>query len=122
MKALAFLVAAALLTLGSGEGIAQTTSESRVAKLEETVRLLEQRLAALEKQLRTTATPPAAAPANAIWRKLRNGMSESEVEQLLGSPSKVDNFGTFFVWYYDFPSGGHVKFGRSRTVDGWSEP
>jgi len=122
MKTRVLLVAAALLTFGFAEAIAETSSESRMAKLEEAVRVLEQRVVALEDQLRAPAAPTGSASVKANWRKLRNGMSESDVEQILGSPSKVDNYGSFFFWHYDYPSGGHVKFGRSRTVEGWSEP
>ena len=123
MKTQALLVAAALLTLGFGEATAQTNSESRVAKLEETVRLLELRVAVLEDQLRDVATPTRIAPEKVNWRKLRSGMSEGDVEQLLGSPSKVNANQVFFIWYYGYPSGGHVEFNaNSRKVEGWTEP
>jgi hypothetical protein len=48
-------------------------------------------------------------------------MTESDVEQLLGSPEKVDANSAFVLWSY--PSFGGVKFdGRSHAVTGWSEP
>ena len=31
-------------------------------------------------------------------------------------------YGSFAIWYYGYPSGGQVKFSKSRTVDGWTEP
>jgi hypothetical protein len=50
-------------------------------------------------------------------------MAESDVEQLLGSPSKVDVNEYFITWYYGYPSGGRVQFdAEQRIVEGWTEP
>jgi outer membrane protein assembly factor BamE (lipoprotein component of BamABCDE complex) len=89
-------------------------------KLEATVEALEQRVASLESQLRERSTQATVSPSKANWRKLEKGMSASEVEQLLGSPSKVDVFSSFSIWSY--AAGGQVKFDGRRKVDGWSEP
>lgn len=93
-------------------------------KLEEVVRLLERRVATLEDQLRQRKNAAPSIPPDKVgWRKLQKGLSEVEVEGLLGSPTKVDAFGSFTIWHYGFPSGGQVQFdGRSRTVSGWQEP
>jgi hypothetical protein len=91
-------------------------------KLEETIRDLERRVAALEDPLRERNAPVRVAPDKMNWRKLEKGMSEGQVEQLLGSPSKVDVYGSFSVWYFGYPSGGQVKFDPARKVAGWSEP
>lgn len=121
MKISILLAAVALTVLALSDAVAETSDDSRLARLEEAVRVLEQRVAVLENQLR--AVPTAVAPARANWRKLRNGMSESEVEQLLGSPAKVNNYGPFITWQYGHGAGGEVKFdGGSRTVTGWREP
>lgn len=123
MKTSALWLVAVFLMVGFGDALAETSSESRLQRLEDAVRVLEQRVAALEEQLRAAATPTAVAPGKANWRKLRNGMSEGEVEQLLGSPSRVDNMGPIVFWYYGYPVGGAVQFdGRNRTVKGWQEP
>ena len=117
----ALLVAAVLLTPGVDTAIAQSNDDSRVARLEETVRLLEQRVATLEAQLHAAPTPAPVAPAKANWRKLRNGMSEADVERLLGSPSKVNANQVTFVWWYD--ATGFVRFdATSRNVVAWNEP
>lgn len=124
MKAIRYLWAPLLLLLAtSGEASAQSNVESRVQELEETVRVLERRVADLEEQLqaRSASTPVASDKVN--WRKLQKGMSEVDVEKLLASPSKVDVFGSFTIWHYGYPSGGQVQFnGRSRTVEEWHEP
>ena len=77
MKTRVLLVATALIAVGLAKATAQTNDESRVAKLEETVRVLEQRVLALEDQLRAVAAPTEIAPTKANWRKLRNRMSSS---------------------------------------------
>lgn len=113
----------ALLAISSGQTLAQTSTESRVEKLEETVRLLERRVATLEDHLRQRNAALSVLSDKANWRKLQKGLSETDVEKLLGSPSKVDAFGSFTIWHYGYPSGGQVQFdGTSRTVRGWHEP
>ena len=88
------------------------------------MRALEGRVASLEEQLRERPATSRVAPANADWRKLRNGMAESDVEQLLGSPTKVDVNAVFIWWYYGWPkSTAHVQFDPdSHRVTGWTEP
>jgi outer membrane protein assembly factor BamE (lipoprotein component of BamABCDE complex) len=60
------------------------------------------------------------APGKEGWRKLQKGMTESEVEQLLGSPSKGNMFSSFSVWHYGVA--GSVQFDDDKRVTGWSEP
>ena len=116
-------IAPVFLLLASGGVSAQSSVDARVQKLEDTIRVLESRVASLEDQLREKHAPAPVASDKVNWRKLRKGMSEGDVEQLLGSPSKVDVYGSYSIWYYDYPSGGHVKFDANRhTVDGWAEP
>lgn len=124
MKSQAIVLSAALLALGVGGAMAQTDGDARMSKLEEKVRLLEQRVAALEGQSRGGAATSSVAPDKVNWRKLRNGMSEADVEQLLGSPSKVESNIVFTTWYYGhYPTGGQVQFDTtSQTVEGWHEP
>ena len=115
-------IASILLLLGSGGVFAQSSVDARVQKIEGTIQVLERRVAALEDKLNEQA-PARVSSAKVNWRKLQKGMSESDVEQLLGSPSKVDVLGPVTLWYYGYPLGGQVKFeGRTRAVTGWSEP
>ena len=124
MKASHYLWAPLLLLLAAtGEVTAQSNVESRVQKLEETIRVLERRVVDLENQLRERSAPAPVTSDKVNWRKLQKGMSEGDVEKLLGSPSKVDAFGSFTVWHYGYPVGGQVEFdGSSRPVKGWYEP
>src|SRR5262245_48408232 len=104
----------------SGQVPAQSNIDSRVQKLEETIQALERRVASLEAQLRERSAPAGAPPGKEGWRKLQSGMTESEVERLLGSPSKVDANPVVVHWQYER---GYVEFdARSHTVRGWSEP
>lgn len=110
----------------SGESFAQSSVDSRVQRLEEIIQNLERRVASLEAQLRERSSPISVPSGKESWRKLKSGMSEGDVEQLLGSPSKINAFGSFSVWYYENPSGerglGRVQFDSKGKVDGWSEP
>ncbi len=112
-----------MLCLAHGRAVAQSGVEPRIEKLEEAVRVLERRVATLEEQLRQRSSTSGVPPDKANWRRLERGLSQPEVEKLLGSPTKVDAFGSFTVWHYGYPSGGRVQFdGRSQTVSGWQEP
>jgi uncharacterized Ntn-hydrolase superfamily protein len=114
-------VAPIFLLLGSGGVYAQSSVDARVQKLEDSIQVLERRVAALEDQVNKQA-PARVASDKVNWRKLQKGISESDVEQLLGSPAKVDAFGTFTVWHYGDALGGRVEFDNRRTVTGWHEP
>ena len=117
------LIGLATLMLVSSQSIAQESTDSRILNLEETVRVLEQRVAALEAQIRKTGTPTRVAAGKSNWRGLQTGMKEGDVEQLLGSPSKID-VGIFITnWYYGDHRGGSVEFDTdARRVRGWREP
>lgn len=118
-----FLVAPVLLLLASSQLFAQSSDDTRVQKLEEAVRVLERRVESLENQLRERNAPAPVAPEKANWRKIERGMSQDEVQQLLGSPSKVEANSIYITWYYSYPPGGRVQFdARSRDVEGWNEP
>lgn len=110
-----------ILLAAPGGVVAQSNVESPVHKLEETIRALESRVGSLEDQLRERSALAPVPSDKVNWRKLQMGMSEGNVEKLLGSPSKVDA-GSFTIWYYGQP-GGDVTFdGKSRTVMRWHEP
>jgi hypothetical protein len=111
----------ALSLLAASQVFAQSGADPRIERLEQSIKALEGRVSSLEAQL--AERPPAASqavPANAKWRKLKNGMTESEVEQLLGSPERVASMSIGVLW--DYPSAGSVSFGKSHTVIAWSEP
>lgn len=101
--------------------LAQPADESGTRQLEARIKELEQRVAALEGQQRERKASAPVPPDKINWRQLKKGMSESDVEKLLGSPTRVDAFGAFTMWKYGIR--GEVHFdGESRTVTGWHEP
>jgi outer membrane protein assembly factor BamE (lipoprotein component of BamABCDE complex) len=104
--------------------------EARLAELERTVQNLQLRIAALEARpaqadavTRKTSINPGNSRDINNWRQLRMGMSENDVECLLGSPGKVTAEMMFTNWYYNNSSGGEVNFfGEPGKVNGWREP
>jgi hypothetical protein len=104
----------------SGQVFAQSGADPRIERLEQSIKALERRVASLEAQLGERPSASQVAPGKVNWRKLKSGMTESAVEQLLGSPERVDAMSIGVVWSY--PSFGHVQFGKSHTVIAWSEP
>jgi len=106
--------------IASSQVFAQSGADPRIERLEQSIEALERRVASLEAQLRERPSASQVAPANVKWRKLKNGMTESDVEQVLGSPERVDHMSLGVVWSY--PSLGRVSFDRSHTVIAWSEP
>ena len=55
------------------------------------------------------------------WRKLKVGMSQSQVLSILGEPTKVIK-GVKTLWYYPNIYGGFVSFDQSGKIVGWNEP
>jgi hypothetical protein len=123
VKALRCRWAALVVIAVSGQVFADSSIDSRVQKLEEAIRILEGRVASLEGQLREGSAPARVAPDKVSWRNLKKGMSEGDVERLLGSPSKVVANPVVTTWYYDQAGGqGNVDFDSKGTVRGWIEP
>lgn len=118
-----FLAALAVITVMPAQVHADDSVESRIRSLEETVHTLERRVASLEAQLHDQSALARVPPNKLVWRKLRRGMSQADVEALLGSPAKVDNYGSFAVWHYGDGAAGEVQFEtNSEKVTGWHEP
>ncbi len=103
--------------------------EARLSELEQTVQQLQQRISTLETKP-GQSSPEASVvlrPGNSNeirnWRQLRKGMSEQDVERLLGSAGKVDVSEYTIWWYYNYPGGGSVMFdAQSRKVKVWQKP
>ena len=103
--------------------------EQRVAALERVVLMLQQRVAKLEAALERPykSVRPGVAKGNwrekSNWRRLRKGMTMDQVTELLGEPEKVRAGSYLTVWYWGHPGGGSVDFdGETSRVDGWDEP
>ena len=92
--------------------------------IEQRVSDLENRVTAIEEALSETETIDISDKRwqeVEIWRQLREGMSEKQVQELLGRPLRV-NGGHFARWYYS-ETGLHsyVTFQRGRLTS-WTEP
>jgi hypothetical protein len=121
VKAIRYWVTPLLWLLAGASGVsAQTSLESKVQRLEESVLRLENRLAELEAQQRgrTVVAPPAD---KLGWRQLKQGMSEGEVEKLLGSPTNVSATSRSKTWRYLDRGFGEVDF-LDGVLRGWREP
>ena len=55
------------------------------------------------------------------WRSLKAGMTESQVKQILGEPTKVIK-GVKTLWYYPSIYSGHISFDKNGQVTRWNEP
>lgn len=55
------------------------------------------------------------------WRRLEIGMTESEVENFLGGPTKIIE-GVRTLWYYPDNYCGYVSFDKNGYLTGWNEP
>jgi heme exporter protein D len=114
--------AAFALSVAHAQATSDQSLKQRLDSLERQVVDLDRRLLRLEASQRGA---PAAEPATngsssdiTNWRRLREGMSYSDVRELLGDPTRVDG-GSVASWAY--PRHGRVDF-VSGKVTSWSEP
>jgi len=109
----------------SYSGFAQ---EGEVIKLQNKISELEGRIKLLESLLKGTKKDANEQIKNEFgwqnkknWRNLSIGMSESEVQKLLGDPAKSIE-GVRTLWYYPNIYCGYVSFGEDGLLIGWNEP
>ena len=55
------------------------------------------------------------------WRRLKMGMTESQVKTILGEPAKTIQ-GIRTLWYYPNIYCGYVSFDKDGRLTGWNEP
>lgn len=125
--------------------LAQAADEGRVSFLEQEVRNLQRQVQSLTRQVeqlttrperlapRAPASAPAALPPSdawvsaAKWQRLRNGMSELEVVELLGPPTsmRAENGARVLLYAMEIGSsgflGGSVTL-RDRAVTAFRKP
>jgi len=92
----------------------------KVQALETAFRSLQSRVDALERSMNANGAVPQStgSTTKAVWRTLREGMSESDVRRILGEPDRL-NGGASALWIY--ANGGTVSFASGRVII-WSEP
>jgi hypothetical protein len=126
-----------LLCAGAAGAQEQADLDQRVQALEQQVRELTERLQRLEQSpaaaprpayavpLEETAAPAVpAAPGwqtAAAWKKLRRGMSQIQVTQLLGNPVKRSGDRYTERWHYPDDS-AWVEFDQVGDVSRWQMP
>lgn len=104
--------------------------DRRVQELEKQVAQLEQRILKLEAliaELQKAPNKPALSAVagwkdKANWRRLKKGMTKSEVERILGVALKVvpnSHYGD--IWYYPDLQGGNASFDTEGTLTSWDE-
>lgn len=96
--------------------------EKRVEELEKIIRNLEQQISGSPAAAHKHSSSAEAWKNRQNWRRLRKGMSKTEVTQILGVPGKIDMGSILEFWHYDYPRGGSVNFNNRGTVNGWDEP
>jgi hypothetical protein len=126
-----------LFAAGVGAAESQPFLEQRVQTLEQQVRELSERLKQMEQRPATAPKPAYAVPldeANAPaktlvpgwqsgegWKKLRRGMNQIQVTQLLGNPAKRSGDRYAERWQYPDES-AWVDFDQVGEVSGWKTP
>ena len=100
---------------------------------EDRIRQLERRVEQLEKRMNRQTAPNTEDKkgvartgewrSRANWRTLKRGMTESDVQAILGEPQKIDVNQSFFTWHWNYPGGPEARFmTNDRRLEGWSEP
>lgn len=110
--------------------LAQPSSLPNNPEIEERINALEKRVKELEtkgkSQDKSTSSAEQYSSTGNVsdlknWRRIKRGMGETEVKQLLGEPNKIDAGVAFTYWKYHGYS--YVMFDiKTMKVDGWKEP
>lgn len=90
----------------------------RIDQLEREIREIKAQLSELTGSQSEPSPPGQGWKSLANWRALAEGMSQSEVRELLGQPVRVDKV-RYLFWRY--PRRGEVVFADGRVLQ-WQEP
>jgi len=101
-------------------------SNSYTSDLEHRVADLERRVTQLEQQASQSNTQSPQSPSRGSqnienWRQLRTGMSQQQVENLLGRPLRVDG-GAYTTWFYSEAEWHSIVYFYNSSVRSWAEP
>jgi outer membrane murein-binding lipoprotein Lpp len=120
------LIAASIISRAYGDD-----TDDKIRRLEARITQLEQRLAALEEEKKTTDKTVKQSSSSAekwrdkqTWRQLKIGMTKAEVTAILGEPPKINASNIGDTWLYPDGLGGlgSVSFRNRETVNSWNEP
>ena len=95
--------------------------QNKVYELEGKIKLLESLLKGSNKDINKQIKEEFGWQNKKNWRNLSVGMSEDEVQELLGDPVKYIE-GVRTLWYYPNIYCGYVSFGEDGRLIGWNEP
>jgi len=95
--------------------------QNKVYELEGKIKLLESLLKGSNKDINKQIKEEFGWQNKKNWRNLSVGMSEGEVQELLGDPVKSIE-GVRTLWYYPNIYCGYVSFGEDGRLIGWNEP
>lgn len=112
-----------------GENREHKTPDNTSRDIKERVRYLEKRVRELALEIRLLKTAGVSNPTPPPlrkWRRLRKGMSQDDVLEILGEPGSIKTHSAGEWWYYPDRLGGKVSFSQpgisERIVIGWTEP
>ena len=94
---------------------------SKISELEGKIKLLENLLKGSDKDINKQINDEFGWQNKKNWRNLSIGMTEKEVQELLGDPVKSIE-GVRTLWYYPNIYCGYVSFGEDSRLIGWNEP
>ena len=105
-----------------------SADENEIQRLQQKISELEERIQCLEKLLNecqygynTQMSVVFEWENKKNWRKLEIGMTESQVEGILGEPAKMIK-GVRTLWYYPNKYCGYVSFDEKGRLLSWNEP
>jgi hypothetical protein len=121
--ALLFAVLALAAPALRAEVSALEACETRTALLEKRLGMLQLRLGQLEHELaarpQAESRPSEAWRDRAVWKTLREGMSEADVLRILGPPGRVTTYYGFRRWEYPDALGARVNFDERGRLSAW---
>ena len=95
--------------------------QNKITDLEDRIKLLESLLQNPEKDTDEQIKDEFGWQNKKNWRSLAIGMTENEVQEILGDPVK-SIMGVRTLWYYPNIYCGYVSFDEKGHLIGWNEP
>jgi len=128
LKIIAFFVLCSLFISFSVLTAKAADKNDEINDLKQKVTELENRIKDLESLLKFSRKPVDKKAENRqgwwnkkSWRSLKEGMSQKQVEEILGEPVKAIK-GIRTIWYYPNFYRGNVSFDEEGNLTGWIEP
>ena len=116
------MIKASLAALAIAQCCAAFAQSDDPGALRREVEELRARVSAIEKRLGDPSPATAAEPR--AWSKVSRGMTQAQVKDLLGEPSKAFELDGSRVWYYSYRGGaaGSVFFDSAGRASSYQRP